>query len=108
MDLSDGLAADLPRLCGPGLGAWVDCDRLPLHPALQGRSDAIDRALRGGDDYQLLLSAAPDAVPSLLAAAAACGVALHPIGHLTPAGPVARSDRRPWPKPAFLHFEGAP
>lgn len=51
MDLSDGLAADLPRLCrASGVGARVDT--LPT-------SSTLERALGFGDDYELLFTALP-------------------------------------------------
>ena len=51
MDLSDGLAADLRRLCrASGVGALVDA--VPTSTTLQ-------RALGFGDDYELLFTAHP-------------------------------------------------
>ena len=67
MDLSDGLAADLPRFLSPGLGACVDEARLPIAPELIGDTRATAWALRGGEDYVLLAAVAPGvAVPGLI------------------------------------------
>lgn len=102
MDLSDGLAKDLPRLCSASaVGAVVDPQALPGHPDLGDA--AVDHALRGGDDYQLLLAAPPAARGALTCLARAYGVSVHRIGH-------ARAERRVelsgggWPTPAFDHF----
>jgi len=62
MDVSDGVAIDLPRLCAQsGVGAWVDVDRLPISAAAKklagGRAGAWKRALCDGEDYELLFSA---------------------------------------------------
>ncbi len=60
MDLSDGLAKDLGRLCREsGAGARVDLERVPVSPALREGAavlgvDALHLALGGGEDYELL------------------------------------------------------
>jgi thiamine-monophosphate kinase len=58
MDLSDGLAMDLPRLLGP-LGAEIELNEDRLHPELlrfcrRRGSDPLATALLGGEDYALL------------------------------------------------------
>jgi thiamine-monophosphate kinase len=61
MDISDGLLADAEKLCAAsGCGARLDIDRLPLSRALRERFDhdaALQFALAGGDDYELLVTA---------------------------------------------------
>ena len=63
MDVSDGLLADLDKLCAAsGCGAQVDIDALPLSTQLCETFDAsarIDFAMAGGDDYELLFTVAP-------------------------------------------------
>ncbi len=63
MDVSDGLLADLDKLCAAsGCGAQIDIDRLPASAAMRecfDASAAIDFTLAGGDDYELLFTAAP-------------------------------------------------
>jgi thiamine-monophosphate kinase len=50
MDVSDGLAIDLSRLCrAGGTGARVEIPRIPVHPAATPAE-----ALGGGEDYELL------------------------------------------------------
>jgi thiamine-monophosphate kinase len=64
MDLSDGLSSDLPRLCAASkVGAMIDESRLVSAAVEQ---DSIPKwnkrlalALNGGDDYELLFTAAP-------------------------------------------------
>lgn len=54
MDLSDGLSLDLHRLCLESkVGAEID-SRLPI-----ARGASLDEALHGGEDYELLFTAAP-------------------------------------------------
>ncbi len=63
MDLSDGLAADLPRLCrASGVGARVDAGALPTPAAFASlcawlNEDPLELALGGGEDYGLLFTA---------------------------------------------------
>jgi thiamine-monophosphate kinase len=61
MDISDGLLTDLDKLCdASGVGAEIDVDRLPLSSHLRASFDAeraLQLALAGGDDYELLFTA---------------------------------------------------
>jgi thiamine-monophosphate kinase len=86
IDLSDGLAGDLPKLAAAsGLGAQVDVDRLPLSRALSavaGAQRALDFALGGGDDYELLLAVPPARFDALASRAAALNLTLTTIGEL--------------------------
>lgn len=69
IDLSDGLALDLSRLCREsGVGAEVNAAELPLSPRLEELCRAIDRdpeklALGGGEDYVLLFTLPPGRRP---------------------------------------------
>lgn len=102
MDLSDGLAADLPRLCAAsGVGATIDPTALPTAACLGAA--ALDHQLRGGEDYQLLFTAAARHRPALRGLATACDVRLHRVGALT-AHRALWLGGAPWPAPAFDHF----
>ncbi|MEN0111776.1 MAG: thiamine-phosphate kinase [Planctomycetota bacterium] len=74
MDLSDGLATDLPRLCAAsGVGAVVFREHVIVSEAAEraatpGRS-AFDRALGDGEDFELLFAVTPEAGRELLARA---------------------------------------
>ncbi len=61
MDLSDGLASDLARLCEASqCGVCIETDRLPISAALDKYSDdPLRLALSGGEDYGLLLTIDP-------------------------------------------------
>ncbi len=66
IDVSDGLLADLGHiLTASRVGASIEIDRLPLSPALRAVGDddhlLFDRALTGGEDYELLFTAPPEA-----------------------------------------------
>jgi len=69
MDLSDGLAEDLPRLCQESkAGAKIFADKIPLPPACRQLGQEVDFALRGGEDYELLFTFAPTALPAITTA----------------------------------------
>jgi len=56
MDISDGLSIDLRRLCdASGVGASLAANRLPI-PSLPDSAEALELALNGGEDYQLLFT----------------------------------------------------
>jgi thiamine-monophosphate kinase len=89
MDLSDGLSTDLTHLCAAsGLGAEIDAVALPIHAlaveaeqAGMARS-ALDLALHGGEDYELLFTAAPRTrVPRRIS-----GIPVRRIGTMRKAG----------------------
>src|SRR5258708_31316391 len=61
MDLSDGLSSDLPRFCtASAVGALLEKGKSPQvripNVALKRGRDAMQLALHGGDDYELLFA----------------------------------------------------
>jgi thiamine-monophosphate kinase len=69
IDISDGLSRDLLRLClCSGAGARLDSRELPLEPAvvaMRGAEGALEMALHGGEEYQLLFAVPPARLPAL-------------------------------------------
>jgi thiamine-monophosphate kinase len=60
IDVSDGLVADLAHICQQSrVGARLESGLVPVHPAIKARlgDRAIDMALSGGEDYELLFTA---------------------------------------------------
>jgi thiamine-monophosphate kinase len=58
MDLSDGLSADLPRICAAsGVGADIRLQDLPIFKeSASWGGNPIELALHGGEDYELLFA----------------------------------------------------
>ena len=107
IDLSDGLSSDLAHLCHEsGVAAELWLAALPIHPlALRaGTEQAIDFALNGGEDYELLF-AAPEAVKMPRSVA---GVRVTRIGKLARGRAVSLVDsggrRRPLPPRGWEHI----
>jgi len=67
IDCSDGLSVDLNNICrASGVGAEVDPLRIPLsRPLRKLRKDALFLALHGGEDFQLIFTVRPSALPRL-------------------------------------------
>jgi thiamine-monophosphate kinase len=89
MDLSDGLAGDLTRICRASkVTAVVDVDSLPLDPLLRETfgARAVDLALTGGEDYELLCTAPPEIVERARLLLDSAGGALTPVGRLIDPG----------------------
>lgn len=83
IDVSDGLLADLMRLCAAsGVGAELDLATLPLAPGIEvlATEERLYLALSGGEDYELLLALPPGLDPRACCPAA---IPLTPIGYLT-------------------------
>ena len=90
MDVSDGLADDLSKLClASGVAARIHAGQVPAHPLLKQAfpDDYLDLALNGGEDY-LLLFVAPESVMNEVIPALPEGAAV--VGEITggPAGQV--------------------
>jgi thiamine-monophosphate kinase len=85
IDVSDGLLADLGHICETShVAAIVELERLPLSRAARlvvAREPGIRlRLATGGDDYELLFSAAGDAAATIAAVSAQLGVPITMIG----------------------------
>ena len=107
MDLSDGLALDLQRLCSAsGCGAEIRADWLPVSSRVTGRGEAaIHAALGDGEDFELLLAASPDESERVLQSTAR-KFDIHVIGTCTKDKGIWLSDangRRPMPQLGFEH-----
>jgi thiamine-monophosphate kinase len=74
IDLSDGVSTDLSHLCEEsGVSAELDAPALPVHSGAN-----LEQALHGGEDYELLFTASPEArVPRSIA-----GVPVTRIGRI--------------------------
>jgi thiamine-monophosphate kinase len=85
MDVSDGLVGDLGKLCaGSGVSAEIDVASVPLSEAakraLAADEKLIEAILTGGDDYEIICTVKPNAVPAFRARAAKADVAVTDIG----------------------------
>jgi thiamine-monophosphate kinase len=86
LDVSDGLALDLSRLCrASGVGARVELAAVPV-----ARTATLDEALGGGEDYELLATMPAGAVDVVAAELDELfGVALTRLGAIIEEGIVA-------------------
>ncbi|MBR1229847.1 thiamine-phosphate kinase [Bradyrhizobium sp. AUGA SZCCT0176] len=85
MDVSDGLAGDLTKLCGvSGVSAAIDLESIPLSDTARDLVSrgivGIETLIAGGDDYEILCTVAEDRVDAFLQAAQGAGVAVSSIG----------------------------
>lgn len=88
LDVSDGLAGDLGHILrASGVGADIHTARLPVAPDLQALPEAqrLVCLLHGGDDYELLFTAAPAQRAAVAAAAQASQTPVQRIGHINAA-----------------------
>ena len=72
MDISDGLLSDLKHVCEASrVSARVEIDRLPIPPAVKANfgDRALELALSGGEDYELLFTAGAEVVNKVKEAA---------------------------------------
>jgi thiamine-monophosphate kinase len=86
IDLSDGLASDLPHILDEsgGLGAILDAAAIPIHPDARLQSDRdglspLVHALGDGEDFELCFTVSPGSADRLVATPPE-GITLHRIG----------------------------
>jgi len=111
IDLSDGLIGDLGHLlASSACGALLLAGQLPVAPAL-ARLTPEQRwqcLLAGGDDYELLFTAAPEQHERIVAAARQCQTDVVRIGHITASPGLVIQDGDGTPLPdafgGFDHF----
>ncbi len=113
MDVSDGLVGDLMRIAeASGIGADLRAAEVPISPAareyLAESGGDLARAITGGDDYELLLTTAPENVAELRRIAGSCRVPLTEIGFMTEAKGVTVADEAgramTFDRPGYRHF----
>lgn len=114
MDVSDGLAGDLAKLCEvSGVGAEIDVASVPLSDAARAvvrlEAIAIEKILTGGDDYEIVCTVPPDRLDMFRAAADTARIAVAEIGRITAAeGPprFVGADGKPmqFKRASFSHF----
>ncbi len=106
IDLSDGLSTDLEHICQEShVGAEIEAEAIPRSQLGLGKKRvALEFALHGGDDYELLFTSA-SAVPSQVA-----GVRVTRIGRTTQSKGMRLlgADGKPQPLQAggWEHFKG--
>ena len=114
MDVSDGLAGDLAKLCGAsGVSAEIEIEKVPLSDAAR-RVIALDASARelavtGGDDYEIVCTIAAEKLDAFRAAALASGVAVTEIGRIVAGRTAPRfrdrhGHRLEVARPSFSHF----
>ena len=85
MDVSDGLAGDLAKLCRvSGVSAVIELEQVPLSGAARDLVSrgvvGLETLIAGGDDYEILCTIAEDRVEPFAQAAQRAGVAVSSIG----------------------------
>ena len=112
MDVSDGLAGDLAKLCrASSVSAAIDVSRVPLsdagRAAIAAAPELLETVLTGGDDYEIVLTLAPEKLGAFRAAAKAVGIAVTEIGSVQ-AGEGARfiqdGKALTFARPSYSHF----
>jgi thiamine-monophosphate kinase len=114
MDVSDGLAGDLAKLCAAsGVSAAIDAPSIPVSAAaaalLARGVVGIEALVSGGDDYEILCAIPEDCFESFASAADIAGVAVTSIGTvIADTSPPRFLDVQgrdiPLPRLAYSHF----
>ncbi|HEY0327545.1 MAG TPA: thiamine-phosphate kinase [Rhodopseudomonas sp.] len=88
MDVSDGLAGDLAKLCAvSGVSAAIEAAAIPLSDAaravLGAGAGRIEQLIACGDDYEILCTVPQARLPAFCADAGRAGVMVTTIGRIT-------------------------
>jgi thiamine-monophosphate kinase len=112
IDISDGLAGDLDKLCrGSKVAIDVDVAQVPLskaaRAALAAQPELMEPVLTGGDDFEIALMVAPRDLAAFRRATKAAGVPITEIGRVR-RGEGARFSQDGkalvFARPAYSHF----
>ena len=113
MDISDGLVGDFGKLCGAsGIAADIDVGRIPLSEAakavISADPNALESALTGGDDYEIVCAVSAAKCASFQGAAKIANVAVTEIGEIKPGEGArflaANGDVLTFKRASFSHF----
>jgi thiamine-monophosphate kinase len=113
MDVSDGLAGDLAKLCrASGVSVEIDIDSVPLSDATRAArardSALVETILTGGEDYEVIATIPPAAVDGFRRAASATQIAVTEIGVVTAGEGTRFRDRNgkilAFIRPSYSHF----
>jgi thiamine-monophosphate kinase len=114
MDVSDGLAGDLAKLCAAsGVSAVIDVPALPLSAAaaalIARGAVGIETLVSGGDDYEILCAIPENRFEAFAQAAGHAGVAVTSIGTViagtaAPKFLDAQGREIPLPRLSYSHF----
>ncbi len=114
MDISDGLAGDLKKLCAAsGVGARLETSRLPISDDMRQAAVALGKdpvavALEGGEDYELLLAVSPSDLDIVVRAIEGAGTSACVVGEVLKSGlrVIAPNGQDEWPTTAdgWDHF----
>ena len=114
MDVSDGLAGDLAKLCAAsGVSAIIEVPAIPLSSAakaaLAGGAAGIETLISGGDDYEILCAVPERGFEEFARAAATAGVAVSSIGTIIAKEAVPRfldetGRELPMSRTSYSHF----
>jgi thiamine-monophosphate kinase len=72
IDISDGLVSDLNQICKVSqVSARIEVDRVPIQPTVKANfgDRALELALSGGEDYELLFTASTEGIDKIKARA---------------------------------------
>jgi thiamine-monophosphate kinase len=110
IDISDGLVADLGQICKSSkVGARIEAERVPVEPEVKASfgERALELALTGGEDYELLFTAGAEAIDRVKKVAS---IPVTVIGEITAGQGVTVVDRQGKPlklgRAGWEHFTG--
>jgi thiamine-monophosphate kinase len=114
MDISDGLAGDLTKLCAASsVSAIIDVPKIPLSAAaanlLAHGAVSIEAVIAGGDDYEILCTVPEPNCEQMAQSARAAGVVLTTIGTIVAGTDVPRfldgqGREMPLARRSYSHF----
>ena len=111
IDISDGLIADLGHICqASNVGANIVLDAIPLSNIMRDSlllEDAINLALTGGDDYELLFTVSEDNKVGMETALSHAGIPVTCIGQINASQTISTTlNNKPVPiaNAGFEHF----